>query len=70
MICARCKRLKEGKTPYDNHHYAGEANHPLTVPVDVSDHRAIFNEDQYEWPKIPDLDIADPHGPLWFRVHL
>lgn len=59
MICARCKRLKEGKRPYDNHHYAGEANHPLTVPVDVNDHRAIFNEDQYEWPK---KTVENPHG--------
>jgi hypothetical protein len=35
----------------DNHHFAGEANNPLTVPTPVNDHRAELNVAQYDWPK-------------------
>lgn len=59
MICARCMRVKEGRSPYDNHHVAGKANHPSTIPIDVNDHRAVFSEDQYEWPK---ETLENPHG--------
>ncbi|MGA2989581.1 MAG: hypothetical protein ABSD88_03820 [Candidatus Korobacteraceae bacterium] len=35
----------------DNHHFAGEANNPLTVPVPANDHRAILSVAQYDWCK-------------------
>jgi hypothetical protein len=35
----------------DRHHVAGKANHMLTIPIPVNDHRAIFNEDMHDWPK-------------------
>lgn len=50
-ICKQCQRLKDGKSPCDNHHVAGKANHQLTIPVPVNDHVAILSEDQYDWPK-------------------
>lgn len=34
----------------DNHHPAGEANDPTTIPVPVNDHRAELNVAQYDWP--------------------
>ena len=35
----------------DDHHVAGQANSPVTIPIPVNDHRARLNVDQYEWPK-------------------
>jgi hypothetical protein len=35
----------------DNHHFAGKANNPLTVPVPVSDHWAELSVAQQDWPK-------------------
>ena len=49
-ICARCQRRQKGKSTMDRHHPAGRANHPLTVPVPVNDHRAELTEAQYGWP--------------------
>jgi hypothetical protein len=51
VSCAKCKRRKKGRSAYDRHHVAGKANHPLTIPVPVNDHRAVLSEDQYEWPR-------------------
>ena len=50
IICARCKRIKKGKSVLDDHHVAGVANSPVTVPVPVNDHRARLSVEQYEWP--------------------
>jgi len=35
----------------DNHHTAGKANNPATVPVSANDHRAYLSVAQYGWPK-------------------
>lgn len=35
----------------DKHHFAGKANDPTTVPVDVNDHRARLTADQSDWPR-------------------
>jgi ribosomal protein S14 len=48
-ICANCQREEVGKSPFDDHHPAGRANHPLTVPVAVNDHRCLTDA-QYDWP--------------------
>jgi len=50
-ICASCDRKKRGQTMLDDHHVAGEANSPVTIPIWVNDHRARLNTDQYDWPK-------------------
>ncbi len=50
-ICAECQRRNEGKSIYDDHHPAGKANDPTTVPTPVNDHRAVLNVAQYDWPK-------------------
>ena len=52
IICAECQRKKEGKTTKDDHHVAGEANSPVTIPMPVNDHRAELNVAQYDWPKV------------------
>lgn len=49
--CAECVRTKQGKTIMDNHHVAGKANSPVTIPIPVNDHRARLSVDQYDWPK-------------------
>ena len=51
IMCAACKRIKEGETALDNHHIAGKANSPITIPVPVNDHRAELSEAQLDWPK-------------------
>jgi hypothetical protein len=50
-ICAACQRAAKGCTTTDQHHFAGRANNPATIPVPVNDHRAILSVAQAEWPK-------------------
>jgi hypothetical protein len=49
-VCANCQREKLGKSLFDNHHPAGQANHPATTRIPVNDHRAVLSPAQYEWP--------------------
>jgi hypothetical protein len=49
--CAACQRAANGSTTVDQHHFAGRANNPATIPVPVNDHRAILSVAQAEWPK-------------------
>jgi hypothetical protein len=51
MTCEACKRSANGKSTFDWHHVAGKANHTLTIPIPVNDHRAILSVDQCDWPK-------------------
>ena len=51
MSCARCTRKQRGHSILDRHHPAGDANHELTIPIPVNDHRAILNEHMQDWPK-------------------
>lgn len=51
VICAACDRKKKGKNPSDQHHPAGDANSPVTVPILVNDHRAELSVAQYDWPQ-------------------
>ena len=50
-ICAACQRASKGCTTTDEHHFAGRANNPATIPVPVNDHRAVLSVAQGEWPK-------------------
>jgi hypothetical protein len=50
-MCAACQRAAKGLTTTDQHHFAGKANNPATIPVPVNDHRAILSVVQGEWPK-------------------
>jgi hypothetical protein len=43
----------------DDHHPAGEANNPATVPTPVNDHRANLSVAQYDWPK---QTLENPDG--------
>jgi hypothetical protein len=59
-VCAACDRKKKGKTAVDNHHVAGRANSPITVPIPVNDHRAELSVAQREvWPK---RTLENPDG--------
>src|SRR5450432_3427132 len=49
-ICSACRRKQLGHTTFDNHHPAGSANHPATVPVPANDHQTLTDA-QYDWPK-------------------
>jgi hypothetical protein len=51
MICAKCDRKAKKKTPFDDHHLAGNANSSATLPIPVNDHRAELSEAQHDWPK-------------------
>jgi hypothetical protein len=58
--------MKQGKSIFDNHHPAGEANNPATIPIPVNDHRAELNVAQYDWPK---QTLENPDGsPLLARA--
>src|SRR5215469_7739699 len=48
-ICANCRREELGKSPLDDHHPAGQANHRATTPIPANDHRAVLSPKQYEW---------------------
>jgi hypothetical protein len=50
-VCAACDRRKKGKTTVDDHHVAGKANSPITVPTPVNDHRAELSVAQEDWPQ-------------------
>ena len=50
-LCAGCDRKLLGKTGKDEHHPAGVANHPATIPIPVNDHRAELSTAQQDWPK-------------------
>jgi hypothetical protein len=51
IICAECDRKRKGQSTDDNHHPAGVANSPVTIPIPANDHRAILSVAQYGWPK-------------------
>lgn len=50
MICAACHREKLRRSAMDDHHPAGQANDPTTIPIPVNDHRAELSPEQYDWP--------------------
>jgi hypothetical protein len=58
-ICAACDRKKHNKRTLDDHHVAGEANSPITIPVPVNDHRAHLSVEQYNWPR---QTLENPNG--------
>jgi len=66
IMCHECWRKQEGKTVMDDHHPAGDANDPTTIPTPVNDHRAELNVAQYDWPK-PTLENTDA-SPLLARA--
>ncbi len=49
-VCAACDRERQGEAALDDHHFAGKANSPDTIPVPVNDHRAELSEAQRNWP--------------------
>jgi len=51
MICVACQRKQRGQTTFDFHHPGAEANSHIKIPIWVSDHVAILNVLQYDWPK-------------------
>jgi hypothetical protein len=57
--CFECDRKDRGYATVDNHHVAGEANSPATIPVPVNDHRAVLSVAQYNWPR---KTLENPHG--------
>ncbi len=58
-ICNACEGKRRGRTTFDDHHVAGKANSPVTIPVWVNDHRARLSVAQYDWPK---RTLENPDG--------
>jgi hypothetical protein len=59
IICAACQRSSKERNANDQHHFAGKANNPATIPVPVNDHRAILSVAQADWPK---STLTNPEG--------
>ena len=51
ISCFSCQREQRGRTIFDLHHPAGEANSPVRVPIWVNDHVAECSALQHDWPK-------------------
>jgi hypothetical protein len=51
LVCYECFQSKRGLTTFENHHPAGKANNPATIPVPANDHRADLSVFQYDWPQ-------------------
>jgi hypothetical protein len=49
----------------DNHHPAGKANSPVTIPIPVNDHRAILSVAQFDWPE---ETLENPNGDPYLRM--
>jgi hypothetical protein len=58
-VCAACRRTANGQPTIDEHHFAGRANNPITIPTPINDHRALLSVAQAEWPK---ATLANPEG--------
>jgi hypothetical protein len=58
-VCAACNRTTTRQTTIDEHHFAGKANSPTTIPIPINDHRARLSVAQAEWPK---STLANLHG--------
>jgi hypothetical protein len=65
IVCASCKRKREGKTIMDKHHVFGRANDPTTIQVPVNDHRAELSVAQHDWPK---NTLQNPDGSPLLRA--
>ena len=59
VICHECKRKEKGMKTTDNHHFAGDANSPITVEVPVNDHLAELTPAQQDWPP---ATLRNPNG--------
>lgn len=51
IVCYECQKHQRGQTTFEDHHYAGKANSPLTLPIPANDHRAELSVSQMDWPK-------------------
>src|SRR3954466_9864064 len=65
MMCAECQRKRKGRRTTDDHHVAGAANSPVTIPIAVNDHRAELSEAQRDWPK---RTLENPDGSPVLKV--
>src|ERR1039458_6972292 len=59
LICAECQRRNGKRSTMDNHHVAGKANSPVTIPIPVNEHRAVLSTAQYNGPKDT---LENPNG--------
>lgn len=49
--CIECNRKLLGQATVDDHHVAGKANSPITMPAHANDHTAELTVAQCDWPK-------------------
>lgn len=58
LTCFECERRDAKRSIWDFHHVSGRANHEITIPIRVNDHRAVLSERQYDWPR---RTLRNPH---------
>ena len=63
--CIECNRKLLGQTTLDDHHPAGKANSPITMPAPANDHAAELTVAQYDWPK---ETLENPDGSPLLRA--
>lgn len=63
--CIECNRKLLGQTTVDNHHVAGKANSPITMPAPANDHSAVLTVAQQDWPK---ETLENPDGSPLLRA--
>jgi hypothetical protein len=49
-LCASCHVQLQGRRITEEHHPAGRANDPFTVPIPATEH-AVLTDWQYDWPR-------------------
>lgn len=49
VLCYECRCAEPGRATVEQHHHAGRANDPATVPVPGNLHREL-SERQHDWP--------------------
>lgn len=49
-LCAGCHVQLQGKRSTEDHHPAGRANDPFTIPIPATEH-AILSDWQHDWPR-------------------
>jgi hypothetical protein len=65
VVCIECDRTRKGRSGEDQHHFAGRANDPTTIPVPANDHVADLSERQRDWPR---KTLENPHGDPLLRA--
>ena len=65
LRCIECNRKRHGQTTIDDHHVAGKANSPITMPASGQRSHSWLTVAQYDWPK---ETLKNPDGSPLLRA--